>query len=129
MARMITNYEKYKEDILELIAGNPSAVGCIFQVLTGGSCDPSTSCDQCASLLNIFLQQEAEHPLSEKEIVFCRIMETGYIERRKDGHLWLIKDEGNGYSIPSDITFLELFEWLEVSDRRFDIRGYLNSHE
>ena len=131
MARIITNYEKYQNRIIEILKnpeiGTPS-IGCLYQELIGGTC-PSTGCDTCKSLLVEFLEGNTKRSLSEKEIMFCRIVETGFIERRNDGHLCLIKDAGNGYSIASDITFLELFEWLEVSDRRFDIRGYLNSYE
>ena len=128
MSRMITNYEKHKEKILQLIADMPPSVGCIYQELTGGDCI-DCHCEQCAKLLASFLQEETEHPLSEKELMFCRIVESGAVERRTNNNLAFLKDKGNGYMAAYDITGLGIFEWLEVTDGRFSIEEYLKNYE
>ena len=128
MARMISNYEKHKERIIVFIKENPSSSpGCIYRELTGGSCGFST-CTECAELLAEFLQAETPRPLSEKEIMFCRIAECGGIERRPDGRLVFSPDEGRGsFRAYHDITFLGIFNWLESIDGFFDIGEYLES--
>lgn len=125
MARMITNYEKHKDRVIASLRGDVASVGCIYQDLTGGDCPTSGGCKQCAKLFADFLQEETEHPLSEKEIMFCRIAETGCIERRPNGTLFLFRYRNGEIATANDITFLDIFDWLEAADESFNIEEYL----
>lgn len=127
MARKISNYELHKERIINIIKKDPAAVGCIYQELTGGECD-DYKCIQCREMLIDFLMEVVDRPLSEKEIMFCRIAECGEIERRPDGRLVFSPDEGRGsFRDYYDIKFLDIFNWLESIDGVFDIGEYLES--
>jgi hypothetical protein len=95
----MTNFEKYKDEILEIIEYNTIAVD--TKKNKPQSCN-EMRCSQCirysddghCRFLNFFkwLYEEAKESLPAltlKERGFCEIIENGFIARDQNGSLWL----------------------------------------
>ena len=99
----MTNFEKYKDEILEIIEYNTIAVD--IKKNKPQSCH-RTGCSRCirysddgyCSFLNFFkwLYEEAKESLPTltlKERGFCELVRSGYIARDSDTTLWVFTSE------------------------------------
>ena len=98
----MTNFEKYKDEILEIVEHNDIASIAIDIKKNKPQYCSGTRCSQCirygddgrCSSQDLFkwLYEEAKESLPTltlKERGFCEIIENGYIARDQNGSLWL----------------------------------------
>lgn len=89
----MTNFEKYKDEILDIIKN-----GWIKVTKDGKMTVCSSKCEDCAFYYNNvggcrnafikWLYAETKPTLTAKERAFCEIIQGGYITREKDGKLF-----------------------------------------
>ena len=97
----MTNFEKYKDEILEITARHNIAVSKKGrpQNCEGMDCEDCIRYDNgSCSYSNLFkwLYEEAVEPaptLTAKERAFCEIVRSGYIARDSDMTLWVFPSE------------------------------------
>lgn len=98
----MTNFEKYKDEILEIVEHNDIASIAIDIKKNKPQYCNGTRCSQCirygddgrCSSQNLFkwLYEEAKESLPTltlKERRFCEIVKSGYIARDRSGELWV----------------------------------------
>lgn len=92
----MTNFEKYKDEILELSKIGTIAVNKQKNMPVHCSTTPCSECilrsDTCTSQLINWLYEEYQEPapkLAKAEKGFCEILDDGYIARDKNGELHL----------------------------------------
>lgn len=90
----MTNFEKYKDEILKISKNGTIAVNKQKNMPVHCSTTSCSECilrsDTCTSQLINWLYEEYQEPapkLTKKERVFCEIVRHGYITRDKDGSL------------------------------------------
>lgn len=90
----MTNFEKYKDEILEISKTGTIAVNKQKNMPVHCSTTPCSECilhsDTCTSQLINWLYEEYQEPapkLTKKERAFCEIVRHGYIARDKDESL------------------------------------------
>lgn len=92
----MTNFEKYKDEILEISKNGTIAVNKQKNMPVHCSTTPCSECifrsDTCTSQLINWLYEEYQEPvpkLTKAEKGFCEIIKDGYIARDKNGDLYL----------------------------------------
>lgn len=114
----MTNFEKYKDEILEISRTQPIAINkrrnapeeCSYNVCSECLLHEGTYCNQKAIFQWLYSEyQEPAPKLTKKERAFCEIVRHGYIARDKDECLHI-------YRVPPSKNSLEWTgqSWIEL---------------
>ena len=125
----MTNFEKYKDEILEIVEYSDIASIAIDNKKNKPQCCGGTQCSQCirydnghCSSRNFFKwlyeeAKEAQPKLTAKERGFCEIVRSGYIARDQSGILWLFD------MIPAKEDGYIAARWNSANGRREQLDG------
>ena len=135
----MTNFEKYKDEILEIVEYGDIASIAIDNKKNKPQYCSGTQCSQCirydnghCSSRNLFkwLYEEAKEPLPTltlKERAFCEIVKSGYIARDRDESLWVFSErpyERDGiWTCEDEDVYLinitrEVFKFIDYKSRK-----------
>lgn len=97
----MTNFEKYKDEILEISRTQPIAINkrrnapeeCSYNVCSECLLHEGTYCNQKAIFQWLYSEyQEPAPKLTKAERGFCEILQIGYIARDENGNLFVYND-------------------------------------
>lgn len=115
----MTNFEKYKDEILEISRTQPIAINkrrnapeeCSYNVCSECLLHEGTYCNQKAIFQWLYSEyQEPAPKLTAEEYAFCKIVTNGYIARNERGSLYIY-----GEKPVQNISGWRALNWKELN--------------